>query len=467
LTQPGLFRSVKAAPSAALRSWVLRARSAHPDHRAIARGMAWVALFVFASKLAGAAKEMAVAWRYGAGQEVDAYLFVFNLVSWPLALWLSLLTVVLVPFAARIRAEGQAELIRFRSELLGFSILLGVLLAGIAVLALPPILRSSWAGLPPGTRDIALAIAPTLSALIPLGIVASLYSAWMLATGRHANTLFEGIPALVLMVAILTWAGSGVAPLVWGTILGFALQLVALAVMLGMDRELSVPRFTFHSSDWSAFWKGFTIMMLGQALMSVTTLIDQFFAGHLGTGAIASLSYANRILVLILSLGATAVTRATLPVFSRTRAGGSSAQQLRRLGMQWTRILWALGAVGAVVGWLLAPWAVRILFERGAFTSHDSTTVTRILRYGLGQLPFYFAGLVLVSMLTSQLRYVTISLIATVNLLVKLVGNALLVPRFGVPGLMVSTTVMLAVSSLLLVAVVYMDERKGRATGFA
>ena len=55
--------------------------------RRIATGFLWVAFFLLVSKLAGAAKEMAVAWRYGVSETVDAYVFVFNLVTWPVTLW--------------------------------------------------------------------------------------------------------------------------------------------------------------------------------------------------------------------------------------------------------------------------------------------------------------------------------------------------------------------------------------------
>src|SRR5262245_35463925 len=102
-----------------------RIRNAHPDHRSIARGMAMGALFVFLSKSAGAAKEMAVAWRYGVSEVVDSYLFIFNLVSWPVVVWFSVLSVVLVPLAATIREGKPKDLCRFRAELLGLTFLLG------------------------------------------------------------------------------------------------------------------------------------------------------------------------------------------------------------------------------------------------------------------------------------------------------------------------------------------------------
>jgi len=415
--------------------------------------MAWVAVFVFAGKVAGALKEMAVAWRYGARQEVDAYLFVFNLISWPLAVWLSLLTSVLVPVWARARSTGEAELSRFRSELLAFSVVLAVVLSVVAWAALPTILASSWAGLPPGTQRIALEMAPALSSLLGLGVVINLFSAWMLASERHLNTLFEGIPALVLLIAVLTWPGRGIDALVWGTVGGYAVHLLSLGTAVGKSGDLGVPRFRMESPQWAAFWRGFTVMLAGQALMSVTIVIDQFFAAHVGTGAIATLGYANRILVLVLSLGATAVTRATLPVFSRAQT--EEPFRLRRMAVHWAQILSGLGIAGALIGWWLAPTMVRLLFERGAFTSADTLAVTRILRFGLGQLPFYFAGLVLVSMLTSQLRYATICLVAIVNVAVKVGANALLVPRFGVSGLMIATTLMLAVSCVLLTGAAY------------
>ena len=105
-----------------------RLHNAHSDHHAIARAMSWVALFVLLGSLARAAKEMAIAYRYGVSADVDAYLFVFNLVTWPVSVWFSVLTVVLAPLAARIRQDASEELPQFRSELLGLALLLGLTL---------------------------------------------------------------------------------------------------------------------------------------------------------------------------------------------------------------------------------------------------------------------------------------------------------------------------------------------------
>lgn len=424
-----------------------RIRNAHPDHYAIAQGMAWVALFVLLGSLARAIREMVIAYRYGVSIEVDAFLFIFNLVSWLVGVWFSILTVVLIPLAARIRQDASAELPRFRSELLGLAIILGLLLASLAWLGLPLLLRSSWTGLSAVTISIASNMVPTLTLLAPLGVLINLFSVWLLASGRHVNTLLESIPALVLLIALLAFPGAGAEPLVWGTLVGFAFHLVSLATPLAQRGEIELPRFTRQSPQWPVFWQGFGVMLSGQVLMSFTGIIDQFFAAHLGAGAIATLSYANRILALVLGLGAMSVARSTLPIFSRAQAQGG--KQLYRVAVYWVRLLFVLGVAAMIIGWWLAPSAVKLLFERGSFTARNTEEVMEILRYGLAQLPFYFAGLVLVSLLSSQRRYRAIAAVASINLIVKVVASFSIVPWLGMNGIVLSTAFMYMVSMSL------------------
>src|SRR5258706_11592204 len=207
-----------------LRQWITRLRDDHPDHHAIVRGIAWVGIFFLVARAVGAAKEVAIAYHYGVSAEVDAYLFVYNLVNWPVSVWFGVLTLVLVPLMARVTQGAPADLRRFRSELLGFAFLLGLALALLNWLSLPLLLHSPWAGLPDATATLAAHIAPTLTLLAPLGVITSLFSAWMLAAGRHTNTLLEAVPALAILVALLSYPGGGVEPLVWGTLVGFALH---------------------------------------------------------------------------------------------------------------------------------------------------------------------------------------------------------------------------------------------------
>ena len=410
-----------------------RLKMADPQHFAILKGMATVALFVFLGKLMSAVKEMVVAYRYGLGAEVDAYQFLYNLISWPIGVWGSVLTAVLVPLAARIRQFDNEELPRFRSELFGLALFLGPALAMLVWLGIWTMLAVGRSGLPGGSAQLAAEALPGLVFLLPLGLLIALQSAWMLSTGRHVNTLLDCIPTFFLGAAILVFPSGGIEPLVWGSVVGCGFHLCALLVPMARRNEIEAPSFTQVSPQWQCFWHGFGIMLAGQALMSLTVIIDQFYAASLGAGSIATLGYANRILSLILGLAAIAVARATLPVFSQSRP--DCGEDLHNVVKYWTRLMFIGGGGVMLIGYVLAPWAVKLLFERGQFTASDTRIVADVLRYSLPQLPFYFSCMVLVSYALSQRRYKLIFWSGVIGFFGKIFGNISLVPHFGINGI--------------------------------
>jgi putative peptidoglycan lipid II flippase len=415
-----------------------RYRAADPQHAAILKGMLTVALFTLLGKLMSAAKEMAVAYRYGLAAEVDAYQFIYNLVSWPVAIWTSVLTAVLVPLAARLRTFDAAAVPHFRSELFGLALVLGVALALLAWLGIGALLTFDQTGLPARSAHLAGAALPGLVLLLPLGLLIALQSAWMLSASRHLNTLLDSVPTMFIAAAVLLFANPGVEPLVWGTVVGAVAHLLTLLLPSARRGELEAPVFTRASPQWQPFWQGFGIMLAGQALMSFTVIIDQFYAVGLGTGSVATLGYANRILSLILSLAAIAVSRATLPIFSRSREDDNG--EIYRVAIYWTRLMFLAGIAAMLVGYVLAPAIIRILFERGQFGPDDTAIVADALRYGLPQLPFYFSSMVLVSYALSQRKYRLIFWSGVIGCAGKIVGNILLVPALGINGIALAAT---------------------------
>lgn len=422
-----------------MRQWLSHFGGTHSDHHAIARGIALLILFVFIGKLAGAAKEMVVAYRYGIGPEVDAYLFVSNIVLWFVAIWTSALPAALIPLAARLRQEAGGELPLFRAELLGITIVAGTVLLLVLWLGLPYLLRSSVAGLPPATTELAIQMVPVIVVLAPLGGAIALLSTWLLSAGKQLNTLLEGVPALVLLLVLVVVSSAGIEPLIWGTVAGYLCHLVSLAILLMRRGEIDAPLLSRRSPSWLAFWRGFGILFAGQALLSAASVIDQFFAARLDFGAIATLNYANRILALILGLGATVISRATLPVFSQVQS--QRPEEVYALAIHWARLMLLLGIVAALVAWWIAPFVVDLLFKRGAFSERDAEAVTHVFRYSLVQLPAYFFGIVLVSCAASQRLYGAIFWSGLIGLAAKVLANAMLIPSFGLNGITLAWTV--------------------------
>lgn len=418
------------------------------DHRRIAAGAARVAFFLLLGKFAGAAKEMAVAYRYGVSDIVDAYQFTLTLASWLPVTLVGVLSVVLIPVLVRLRRQGPPEeRTLFLRELQGWAWLVGVVLAGMLYLAWPWVLPIMGQGLSETARqasnELMFAFAPAALFILLAGISA----ARLRAHERHLNTLLESIPALCILVAVLlVGSGMAVGPLLWGTLIGYLIQSVwLLRLSAKADHSSGLPLPGFRAAPWSGLIPAAGIMLVGQVAMSFVGPIDQFMAAQLGDNANATLGYATRLLALVLGLGALSVGRAALPVLSDIQARGQG-DQARKTAIQWSVAMLGLGALAVALGWLLAPWAVALIFERGAFTAQDTLAVTQVVRWGLLQLPFYFGVLVLVQLLASQQRYRIMAAIALANFALKALTTALLAPVMGLPGIMLATGLMYALS---------------------
>ncbi len=418
----------------------------HADHRRIALGAARVAFFLLLGKVAGAFKEMAVAYRYGVSDIVDAYQFTLTLANWlPLTL-VGACSVVLIPALVRSRQQAGAAHGRFLRELQGAALVVGALIALVLFLLWPLVLPWIAAGLDERVRE--------MSTLLILGFApAALFTVWtglnaarLRAHERHVNTLLDSLPALVILIWVLASPSGGLWPLLWGTVVGYALQSLLLAGFAARaDGHPGGPRLGCQAPQWSTLAAAAGIMLIGQLAMSLVGPIDQYTAARLGDNANAVLGYATRLLSLVLGIGAASVGRAALPVLADIQGRGDAAHA-RRMALKWSAGMLLVGAAVVALGWWLAPWGVSLLFERGAFTARDTGIVAEVLRWGLLQLPFYFGVLILVQLLASQNRYGWMALIAVLNFLVKAFMNQVLAPVMGPAGIMLATALMYASS---------------------
>jgi putative peptidoglycan lipid II flippase len=173
------------------------------------------------------------------------------------------------------------------------------------------------------------------------------------------------------------------------------------------------------------------------------------------------LGYANRLVSLILGLGASAIGRATLPVLAQTIRKGEHARA-RAMALKWAYIMFGVGVVAACIASVAAPLLVRALFQRGAFTPTDTDGVATLLRWLTLQLAPNFASLVLMQMAASERRYRAMAVIACAGFVAKVLGNFALTPLLGLNALPAGTALMslcVLVSYLVVISV-----RKGGAS---
>jgi peptidoglycan biosynthesis protein MviN/MurJ (putative lipid II flippase) len=409
--------------------------------------MVWVTFFVLLAKLAGAGKEIVVAAHYGIGPTVDAYGLVYSVVMWPVGMTLSVLTTVLIPLEARLTAQDPAARTLFRREMLAALIALGLVLGGVLWLALPQALRQAA---PPTVWAVAERMVPTLATTASLALLTTLYSVWIMAGGRYANTAIEGVPALVLMAVLLVAPLGDAAWLVSGTLAGVVVQLAVLAGLQVHSGDATWPLARFSSPAWRQMAAGLSLTLLGQALIGSTPMIETFIAARVGEGAVSTLGYANRVLGLFTGLVVLAVTRAMLPVLSE--AAATKSGNAHEIVVVWLGRLALAGLVLAAFRWTGAELITRSLFQRGQFTAADTSAVAAALRYAALQLPTYLPSIVLTSYAAASGHFGAIFVSAVVGFVVRPVAGWFLSAAMGVPGLVLAQGVAYACTLAFLLA---------------
>jgi murein biosynthesis integral membrane protein MurJ len=429
-----------------------RFQSLHANHRRIASGALTIAALTLLAKAFVAGREVAIAYRYGVSATVDAYQLSLTIVTWVPMLLSSVLTVVLVP--RLISLDGRKDKrAAFISEFNGSVFLLGGGVALITFLAAPIAARLMAARLGPATLQMTTSLVERMAPVALFMIVAGYLTTRLQAKERFGYTVTEAVPALIIALLVAGPFGlPGVLPLILGTVFGYFAQVLILSrLVVRGDPPLGELLIRHRSDEWHTFYGSILLMFAGQLVIMATIPIDQWFAARIGEGAVATLGYANRIVTLFTGLAGVVVGRALLPVLSRTVAEGD-VNVGRRQSLQWAGLMFCAAVAGSLVLWVAAPELVKLLFERGAFQADATAAVSNVLQYGLIQMPFFFGGIALVQWMAATGRFKDIVWITAVALATKVLLNVILVPNFGLRGIMISSAVMYLVTSMLMAA---------------
>ena len=415
----------------------------------ITRQMAWVVLLLLLAKLLGAGKEILLARAYGVGALMDGYQFSLQMASWPVSIFFAICSAALVPAYAALRQQDPHAWQRLRAQVHGATLALALLISAVWLwLCLETPMLGAWGGLSAPAQAYAIQLAVPMTSLIAGGLYCGLLMAECISGQHQASTLLEATPAVVLGGLLLASAVPDAGTLLAGTVGGVLAQTTVLAGYTAIRMRLPVPSARWNHPAWPPLLAALGALLMAQVLQAATGVVDQFWAARTGAGAVSVMGYANRLLFLVLGLGSVAVSRVLLP----TLAGLSVAHagQARQLARRWALSVFGLSALGVLVLWPLAPWLVALLFERGAFGPQDTLRVAYFLQVSWLQVPAALAALVLIQQVLAERRYRVLTVLAAVNLAVKLLGNAVFTPWIGLEGLALSSAAMQLATLLIL-----------------
>ncbi|MEJ2208221.1 MAG: murein biosynthesis integral membrane protein MurJ [Anaerolineae bacterium] len=365
-----------------------RVQTPEPVGRRIIQATLLVAAITVGVKGLGFVEKLLLAYFFGTGMEVDAYLVAYGL---PFSAYIVLREVVKPAFLptflrARSAAEGDG---RRLLGVVGTVLLLLLALLSLAGVGLAePLVSLAAPGFAGAQRALAVKLVRlVMPALLFLGL-STLTTAALHARKRFVlPALGEGSlragPILLLLLA------GGVQAVTLGVLLGAAGKLAIEA--LGLGRYLRRVR---PSLDL-AFGPVRTVGRLAAPLLAALTLslfvaplVENAFASRAGVGGVAALAYARKIVETLTTILPYTLGLVLLPFSAEMAARQDSAGLARTLtsAVRALTLLFLPVTIGLMV--LRQPF-VRLLFERGAFTAASTElTAGPLFFYALALLPF-------------------------------------------------------------------------------
>jgi putative peptidoglycan lipid II flippase len=421
-----------------------------------------VAIFASLVRVVSISKEMVIARIFGAGDALDAF-YLALLVPGFLAGIVSSFGSAFVPIYIQVgEEEGELSAKCLFSSILvcDLTILVGLclLLAGSAKWILPVI----GSGFGPAKLALTRRLFFVSLGLLLVSGVSALWRATLNARDCFAITAFAPImsPAIILAALLL---GSG----------PWRIYILALATVLGSIGELTIAGYALWSRGIPLLprWYGLSgpvRRVLGQTapvaagalLMGSTTLVDQSMAAMLGPGSVAALNYANKVTVLLLSVGVSSLATAVLPNFSKLGAN-----------QEWLALRRAIGSCTKLIVIVTVPLTVTLIalsdriivafFQGGAFTAQSAALVARVQSLLFLQLPFYAVGNLYVNAISSLQRNQILMWGTVLAISVNAALNVLFMKFFGLAGIALST------SCVYLINVLYLRTMLARVLGQA
>jgi putative peptidoglycan lipid II flippase len=448
MTSPHQSRYVATDVGAKLRSL--------PGHQHQWRGL-WLNATVVSGltalvKGAGAVKTVVIARFFGATSQLDAYLLAFLIPSFIAEVLCGAIVPALVPRLVELaHQEKHTAAVELHKGALWRSVIfVGCIAIALAIVA--GLLIATHTG---GQRvTLACSLLLIMMPILPLSAMSNVWRATLNANQRFA--VAAGASALTPLVIILSMAVAG--PRVYWLSAATTVGALAETIALGLSvRSLGPPLLSRTASRWKLrshlALPEYGALAITNFVLAGSLFLDQSMAAMLGVGAVSTLNYGTRMVAVLIAIGPEAFGITLLPRFSRLVIV-DGRQQMRPVLKQYLSIAMFGSAIVAGVLVCFSEFIVKVLLKHGVFSASDTLVVTSVQRLSLLQLPFAVGVALLSRFIASARLNRTLIPISTFSLFLNAVLNLLLMRRFSVAGIALSTTFAQAAMFILLLMAV-------------
>jgi putative peptidoglycan lipid II flippase len=433
-------------------------------HRQVLSAAAIVVALGLLSRALGMGKDLAIAWRFGTADNLEAFLVQLVVVVFFTSNITNAVASIGIPaFVRALSADGSRGAQRLLSSVIVLVIAMASGYTALLAIFSGPLLRLFAGGFAPEKWHLAHQLFLTFLPFLPITAVTATFAAVLNARERFAATAI--LPSLgyfaFLTVVLLVGARYGAVSLVGGQLLAACVELaIAAAAMISLGYSLK-PRWGGLDRQTKASFAQAAPLMIGGAMNGANPIIDQAMASHLAPGSVACLNYGCKVGAAIMGIMSTVIVTSMLPYLSKLVVGRDWAglgALVRRMSYIVTGLSIPL-ATGLIV---FSDDIVRLIFQHGAFTSHDSATVAQVLVWQSVQIPFFGLRSLAMQILYAIDRSALIGIWGIVSCSLNAGLDWLFMRRWGVPGIAGSTSCVVVVDLIMYTIFIYYWHKRYR-----
>lgn len=404
------------------------------------------------SKIFGLVREKALAYFFGTGIIVEAFLVAFQIPMTFTNILSGATANGYIPMYNEIKEnKGEQEANKFTSNLSNI-IFIGTLLLSIVGIVfarqLVGVMAIGFEG-----ETLEMAVFMTRVALLSLGAttVFSIFKAYLQIKKHFIVSVAHAILMNVIIIASMAFAKKlGYQYLAFGILAGFIFQYLIFLPYIKKTGYRHKGLIDLKDGDFKTMMKIIVPVLISTSVIELNFIISKSLASALFTGAMASLNYAYKLQAFVTGIVITSIVTAVYPDMARLGAIGDYDGLKKSVGEALVSM--ALLVVPASTGlFIFSDPIVKLLFVGGAFGVQDGVVTATVLN-------FYAIGIIGIGVreIVSRAFYAIMDTKTPVVNSVVMVGvnialSIVMMKVYGIRGLALATSISFIVGAILMV----------------
>ncbi len=399
-----------------------------------------VGVITLVVKFLGFYKEMVIAEHFGLSEILDTFYIAALVPGFVYNVFLNAFSTVFIPnYIAEKKSTNKTAAFQTTSFLV--TIITAIVFMGIAYLFTDVYLELFFKGHTPEYYTLVKLQFHYLLPCIAFWGLSSLLSGLLnIYDEFRFSSVYSGITSVTMLLCLLLYSDAlGAAVLAVGMLVGSFFEFLFLLYIAFKNKILKFDIPEFFNSNTVVMFKQIPAKISSGLLIGLIPLTDQYFAAQLAVGSIAALNYGYKIPAFLIGIMLLALGNVLLPYFSKLIIEDveDAYKKLKQI------LLWTFLGIMAMVlcASLLSTPIVRILFERGNFTSSNTSLVSSIQIVFLLGVPFAISENLMVKFLTSINKNVFPAYVSLGSMILNIIFDFIFVKLYGVIGIALCTTI--------------------------